>query len=96
MDYNALAKKKIDDDELRAKVLLRIKLHFDPTGSKAGKRLKFEEGGVSKEQADFNEMMDGLGSKCLTKMVESAVLSAIIIGALWWFGTLDDVLLTFH
>ena len=48
VDYNALAK-KIEDEELRAKVLLKIKLHFDPTGSQAGKRMKFEEDGVSKE-----------------------------------------------
>ena len=48
VDYNTLAK-KIDDEELRAKVLLKIKLHFDPTGSKEGKRMKFSEDGVSKE-----------------------------------------------
>ena len=95
VDFNALAK-KIDDDEVRAKVLLKIKLHFDPTGSKAGKRLKFEEDGVSKEQADFNEMMDGLGSKCLTKMVESFVISALVIGFLWWVGGLEDVLQIFR
>ena len=47
VDYTSLVK-KIDDEDLRAKVLMRVKLHFDPCGSDKGKKMRFSEDGVSK------------------------------------------------
>ena len=76
---------------MRVKVLARIKLHLDPKGSSEGKRMKFSEDGVSQDEANFNEMMDGLGNKCLHKMLESLVMSAIVMTALYLTGSLETV-----
>ena len=91
VDYTALVK-KIDDEDLRAKVLMRVRNHYDPRGSERGKKLRFSEDGESKEEADFNEVMDGLGNKCIKKIIESMVLSGVIMAGLYASGQLDGAL----
>ena len=71
-------------------------MHLDPTGSAAGKRLKFKEDGVSEEEANFNEMMDGFGRKCLSKIIEAFILSAIVMAVLFFSGNMENVLNQFH
>ena len=90
VDY-AQVVKKIDDEQLRAKVLMRVKLHLDPHGSREGKRMKFSADGEGEEEANFNEMMDGLGKKCLGKMAESLLISGLIMLALYLTGSLENV-----
>ena len=95
LDYASLTK-KIEDEKMRDKVLLRIKLHLDPTGSRLGKSLQFQEEGMSKEEGEFNEMMDGLGKKCIRKMLESMVVAAVVVGALFLSGGIDHAIDVMH
>ena len=90
MDYASIVK-KIDDEDLRAKVLMRVKLHLNPQGSREGKRMKFSEGAEGEDEANFNEMMDGLGKKCLAKMFESLLISGLLMLALYLTGSLENV-----
>ena len=47
VDYTALVK-KIDDEDLRAKVLMRVRNHYDPRGAEKGRKLRFSSDGESK------------------------------------------------
>ena len=95
IDHASLAK-KIEDEKLRDKVLMKVKLHFDPTGSKLGKSLKWQADGVSKEEGEFNEMMDGLGKKCIRKLLESMVIAGFVVGALYFTGGIDQAIELMH
>ena len=88
--------KKIEDEKLRDKVLMKIKLHFDPTGSKLGKSLQWQADGVSKEEGEFNEMMDGLGKKCVRKLIEASVVAALVVAGIYFSGGMDQAIDMMH
>ena len=78
----------------------RIKLTLDPQGSSIGKTLPpdnienmTEE---QKKEYEAEQMMRGLGNKCLRKILESLVLAALMMVFMYYTGMIDQFILYFN
>ena len=73
---------------------------LDPTGSQKGKTLSDEElAGMTEEQQkhyEADQMMRGLGNKCLKKLLESLVLAAAMMVLMYYTGAIDQFLIYFN
>ena len=82
-----------DDPEQRVRVMRRVKLMLDPAGSKIGRDIPLEElANMSEEQKqayEAEQVMRGFGNKCLRKMLETLVMSAIMTLIMHQTGLLD-------
>ena len=79
--------KKCDDPEQKVRVMRRVRLMLDPTGSAKGKELT-PEGYANmteeqKMQIEADQVMRGLGNKCLRKALESCVFAGILMAILY-------------
>ena len=74
----------------------RVKLMLDPSGSKLGRDLPPDGyDSMTQQQKDAHEadqIMRGMGNKCLRKILESLVLSAIIMAFLHQSGLLQQIM----
>ena len=78
------------------RVMKRVKLMLDPSGSKLGRDLPPDGyDNMTQQQKDAHEadqIMRGMGNKCLRKILESLVMSAIIMAFLHQSGLLKQIM----
>ena len=74
----------------------RVKLMLDPNGSALGKDLPPEAlarmSEEEKKEYEAEEIMRGIGNKCLRKSIESLAMAAFVMVVLYYSGGLNYIL----
>ena len=74
----------------------RVKLMLDPNGSAKGQDIPLEDiqNMTEEERARWegDQMMRSMGNKCLRKLIETAIMAALLTFAMFQFGFMDIVI----
>ena len=85
--------KRIDDKDQKVRVMRRVKLMLDPTGSAKGRDMPLEdiEKMTDEERGRYegDQMMRSMGNRCLRKLIETAIMAAVVTCGLYHFGILE-------
>ena len=89
-----MIKAKTQDTEQQVRVMRRVKLMLDPNGTAKGRDLPPEAldnmTEDEKMQYESEQLMRGMGNKCVRKVLESMLFSAIIMGVAYQTGYLNE------
>mmetsp|Transcript_8756 Transcript_8756/g.12007 ORF Transcript_8756/g.12007 Transcript_8756/m.12007 type:complete len:114 (+) Transcript_8756:398-739(+) len=88
---------KTGDQAQRVRVMRRVKLMLDPQGSTIGKTMppdSFDSMTEEQKQAyEAEQVMRGLGHKCMRKGLESLLMAAVMMLVMYYTGFIDQFLL---